>query len=66
MRTLFGLSSTNFNFIQSGDEIEIVTTGNGHGVGMSQYGANGMAKEGFNYKQILKHYYLGVEVVQMK
>ena len=66
MRTLFGLSSANFNFIQSGDEIEIVTTGNGHGVGMSQYGANGMAKEGFNYKQILKHYYLGVEVVKMK
>lgn len=66
MRSLFGLSSTNFSFVQSGDEIEIKTTGNGHGVGMSQYGANGMANEGFNYKEILQHYYLGTEIVKTR
>ena len=37
-------------------------TGNGHGVGMSQYGAKGMAQEGKNFKEILKHYYTGVEL----
>jgi len=66
MRSLFNLNSTNFNFIQTGNEIEIVTTGYGHGVGMSQWGADGMADEGFNYKEILKHYYTGVEIVSMR
>ena len=41
------------------DEIIITTHGYGHGVGMSQYGANGMAKEGKNYKEILTYYYQG-------
>ena len=66
MRSLFNLNSTNFSFIQSGNEIEIVTTGYGHGVGMSQWGADGMANEGFNYKEILKHYYTGIEIVSMR
>ena len=66
MRALFNLNSTNFSFIQSGNEIEILTTGYGHGVGMSQWGAEGMANEGYNYKEILKHYYTGVEIVNMK
>jgi len=66
IRALFNLNSTNFSFVQSGNEIEIVTTGYGHGVGMSQYGADGMAGEGFNYKEILKHYYTGVDVVSIK
>lgn len=66
MRSIFGLNSTNFSFIQTGNEIEILTTGYGHGVGMSQWGADGMADEGFNYKEILKHYYTGVEIVSMK
>ena len=66
IRSLFNLNSTNFSFIQSGDEIEIVTTGYGHGVGMSQWGAEGMANEGYTYKEILKHYYTGVELVKMK
>jgi stage II sporulation protein D len=59
-------NSTNFSFIQSGNEIEILTTGYGHGVGMSQWGAEGMAREGCNYQEILKHYYTGVEIVKMK
>jgi len=66
MRSLFNLNSTNFSFIQTGNEIEIFTTGYGHGVGMSQWGADGMADEGFNYKEILKHYYTGVEIVSMR
>lgn len=66
IRSLFNLNSTNFSFIQSGDEIEIVTTGYGHGVGMSQWGADGMADEGYNYKEILKHYYTNIEIVNMK
>ncbi|HOH69645.1 MAG TPA: stage II sporulation protein D [Sedimentibacter sp.] len=66
MRTLFNLNSTNFSFIQSGSQIEILTTGYGHGVGMSQWGAEGMANKGYNYKEILKHYYTGVEIVNMR
>ena len=42
--------------------IEFEVYGYGHGVGMSQYGANGMAKEGYNYLQILRHYYTGVSI----
>lgn len=66
IRSLFNLNSTNFSFIQSDNEIEILTTGYGHGVGMSQWGADGMADEGYNYKEILKHYYTDVEIVSMK
>lgn len=66
MRSIFNLNSANFNFIQTGDEIEILTTGYGHGVGMSQWGAEGMAGEGYNYKEILKHYFTDVEIVSMK
>jgi stage II sporulation protein D len=39
--------------------------GYGHGVGMSQYGANAMARKGLNYVDILKHYYTGVEIQKM-
>ncbi|MBS6560318.1 MAG: stage II sporulation protein SpoIID, partial [Clostridiales bacterium] len=38
--------------------------GYGHGVGMSQSGAKGMAKEGYSYKEIIKHYYTGVEIIK--
>lgn len=66
MRTIFNLNSTNFNFIQTSNEIEIVTTGYGHGVGMSQWGADGMADEGYNYKEILKHYFTDVDIASMR
>lgn len=66
LRSIFNLNSANFSFIQSGNELEIVTTGYGHGVGMSQWGAEGMAEEGYNYKEILKHYFTDVEIVSMK
>lgn len=61
-REMFGLNSTNFKIVLRGEDIEIETLGYGHGVGMSQWGANGMAKEGKDYKEILKHYYTGVEI----
>lgn len=62
IRMLLGLRSTNFNFVKNGDNIVFTTKGFGHGAGMSQYGANFMAKQGYDYKQILKHYYSGVEI----
>lgn len=61
-RTKLGLRSTDFDFNVSGDSIKITTRGYGHGVGLSQYGANEMAKLGYSYKDILKHYYTGVEI----
>lgn len=67
MRELFGLNSTNFNIIydKNIDLIEIETYGNGHGVGMSQWGANGMAKNGKSFEEILKHYYSGIDIGKM-
>ena len=59
------LKSTFFNIEKNGNEININTKGYGHGVGMSQYGANGMAKEGYKYDDILKHYYSGVEIIKI-
>ncbi|MBQ5319814.1 MAG: stage II sporulation protein D [Oscillospiraceae bacterium] len=65
-RQLFSLKSANFT-IEYADGIFTVTTkGNGHGVGMSQYGANAMANDGADYREILLHYYTGAEIaVQM-
>ncbi len=57
-----GLRSTFFEIIQEGTKVVIKNKGFGHGVGMSQYGAHGMAKEGYNYQEILKHYYTGIEI----
>jgi stage II sporulation protein D len=45
-----------------GGNVSIVGRGWGHGVGMSQFGARGMAEAGYTYVQILKHYYTGIEV----
>jgi len=61
-RTILGLRSTDFYIEQNIDGLNITTKGYGHGVGMSQYGANGMANNGYNYKDILLHYYKGVSL----
>lgn len=68
IRELFELNSTNFKILLSpkSNIVEIETTGYGHGVGMSQWGANGLAKNGKDYKEILKHYYTGVEIGKYK
>lgn len=57
-----GLKSMDFDISVSGDNVIIKTLGFGHGVGMSQYGAQGMAKEGYTYDKILKHYYQNTEI----
>ena len=61
IRTLLGLKSTDFD-ISIGSEIKFVTKGYGHGVGMSQYGANKLAQNGKNYEEILKHYYQNINI----
>lgn len=61
LRSLFGLRSTAFT-ISVGEEITFHVTGYGHGVGLSQYGANAMAKQGKNYQEILSTYYTGTMV----
>ena len=55
------LKSTDFSLKKDGNNIVVSTVGYGHGVGMSQYGANGMAKEGFDCYTILKYYYKDIE-----
>jgi len=62
-RSMFGLKSTNLKIEASGnDSLKITTYGYGHGVGMSQWGANYMAKSGSRFDQIIKHYYQGVSI----
>ena len=62
LRKLFALNSANFTMEITKDEVVFQTIGYGHGVGMSQYGANAMAKAGADYKKILAHYYAGITI----
>lgn len=61
-----GLRSTDFEIELLGDNVKITTKGYGHGVGMSQYGAQGMSKKGYNYEDILKHYYRNINIKKLK
>ena len=61
-RSMFSLPSTNFTVEDIGDAFLFHTKGKGHGVGMSQYGAEYYAENGMNYKDILKLYYKGIEI----
>jgi stage II sporulation protein D len=61
-RSLFDLDSTNFTIEFGQDDVLIHTRGFGHGVGMSQTGADAMAKEGEDYIGILKYYYMGISL----
>ena len=56
------IRSTDFTIEQENTNVIITTIGYGHGVGMSQYGALGMAKKGYNYKEILTHYYQNTQI----
>ena len=56
-RSIFGLRSTNFEISKADGKIKFIVIGYGHGVGMSQWGAQGMAEEGYKYYEILSHYY---------
>jgi stage II sporulation protein D len=64
IRNKLGLRSAEFTWKAEGDRLAITTYGYGHGVGMSQWGANGMAKEGHTATQILLHYYTGISFAQ--
>lgn len=64
-RTIFGLKSTNFEVEKQNGKVKFSVKGYGHGVGMSQTGADSMAKEGKNYEEIIKHFYIGVEIKDM-
>lgn len=60
IRQKLELRSTNFSVETQGEKIVFKTIGYGHGVGLCQYGADGMAKEGWNFEQILCYYYTGI------
>lgn len=62
VRSIFGLRSASFTAEAGDGKITFYVTGYGHGVGLSQYGANAMAEAGADYKTILTHYYTGVTV----
>ena len=62
LRTMLDLRSTNVQIKEENGNVIFNVKGNGHGVGMSQYGANAMAKNGCDYKEILTHYYSGCVV----
>ena len=62
LRKLLGLRSTCFAMTMVGNNVVITTKGYGHRVGMSQYGAEAMARQGASFEEILKHYYQGAEL----
>ncbi|PYZ92515.1 stage II sporulation protein D [Salipaludibacillus keqinensis] len=62
VRDALELDSSDFTWQRSGNQIMVETRGWGHGVGMSQFGADGMARSGKNYRDIIGHYYHGVEI----
>ena len=64
-RTILGLKSTNFTITQEGENIKFTVIGYGHGVGMSQTGADALAKAGSNYETIIKHFYTDVEIIEV-
>ena len=64
-RTIFGLRSTNFELTKGDGKIKFTVTGYGHGVGMSQTGADSMAKSGSTAEEIINHFYVGVEIKEV-
>ena len=68
VRSLLNLRSACFTIKPSSDgkSFTFSVKGSGHGVGLSQYGANAMAENGMGYKQILTHYYKGAEIVSLE
>ncbi len=65
IRSIFGLNSSDFEIDINDDTVIFRVTGYGHGVGMSQYGANYCAKQGMNYKEILQKYYSGITFAKL-
>ena len=65
IRKIFGLKSAKFKINIEENNVNFSVTGYGHGVGMSQTGADSLAKQGKNYEEIIKHYYTGVEITNI-
>jgi stage II sporulation protein D len=65
LRSLLDLTSANFSFKFNTNSVDITCLGYGHGVGMSQWGANIMAQKGSKYSDILTHYYQGVNIKKL-
>jgi len=63
-RKLFGLKSNNFSIEIIGEKIKFFVIGYGHGVGLSQSGSDVLAKNGYNYKDIIKYYFKDVEIIE--
>lgn len=66
VRNVLGLNSSNFDYSVGSNSILFTVIGNGHGIGLSQYGADGMARNGSGYRDIVMHYYQGVDIVDIK
>jgi stage II sporulation protein D len=64
VRERLGLKSARFTWKVEGDRVLFTTVGCGHGVGLCQYGAKGMAEHGYDFRAILKHYYSGAQIVK--
>lgn len=64
-RTIFGLRSTNFELTKGDGKIKFTVIGYGHGVGMSQTGADSMAKSGSTAEEIINHFYVGIEIKEV-
>ncbi len=64
-RKIFNLESTCFEVEYSDGEYIVTCNGSGHGVGMSQYGADYMARQGSTWQEIIKHYYKGTEISEI-
>ena len=62
IRNILNLRSADFDISITDEGLEFTTYGYGHGVGISQYGANGMANNGYNYESIIKYFYQGVNI----
>ena len=61
-RSIFGLRSTNFELSKESGKVKFIVKGYGHGVGMSQTGADSMAKSRSSAEEIINHFYVGVEI----
>jgi stage II sporulation protein D len=66
VRALFGLRSAAFTVTHKDGSFTLAVKGFGHGVGMSQYGADYLARQGYSYDEILRYYYTDVEVTHPK
>ncbi|MGB9866314.1 MAG: stage II sporulation protein D [Bacillota bacterium] len=65
VRKLLGLKSTRFSLSVTGDQVSLEVRGNGHGVGLCQWGANGLALRGLSYPEIIAYYFDGVVITHM-